>query len=91
MGPLRYTLDFVRPPLHAVSFYFACTMRDHDQDVQTGSDPELGDDQLIRRVQWVGFDELGVLPVYPEGLDLWLPADAQAGFAATPRYIGTLR
>ena len=23
-GPLAYTLDFVRPPLHAVSFYFRC-------------------------------------------------------------------
>ena len=24
VGPLRYVVDFVRPPLHAVSFYFSC-------------------------------------------------------------------
>ena len=89
VGPLRYVLDFVRPPLHAVSFYFACHAE--GGTLGLGSDPELGEDQLIRSVRFVPFAELAGLNLYPEGLAAWLPEDVRAGFPHGTRYLGTLR
>jgi ADP-ribose pyrophosphatase YjhB (NUDIX family) len=94
VGPLRYCLAFVRPPLHAVSFYFECT-RAHDEDahreIETGRDPELGDDQLIRRAVFVPLSDLGDLNVYPEPFQTVLAPDARAGFPEGTHYLGTLR
>ena len=89
VGPLRYALDFVRPPLHAVSFYFSATVE--RGTLGTGSDPELGDDQLIRSVRFVPFADLAGLSLYPEGFAKRLPADARAGFPGGTQYLGTLR
>ncbi|MDX1531755.1 MAG: NUDIX domain-containing protein [Rhodothermales bacterium] len=89
VGPLCYTLDFVRPPLHTVSFYFACTVT--GGTLRCGSDPELGDDQLIQGCRYVSFEELPALALYPEGLAERLPRDAAAGFPAGTVYLGTLR
>ncbi len=88
VGPLRYTLDFVRLPLHAVSFYFQCSVE--GGNLVTGSDPELGDDQLIRSSRFVAFDDLGSLTLYPEGFAERLPTDANAGFPEGTQYLGTL-
>jgi 8-oxo-dGTP diphosphatase len=87
VGPLRYVLDFIRPPLHAVSFYFEA--QSEAGRPRTGSDPELGE-QLIRSVRFVPFEELDRLNVYPEGLAERLPGDARDGFAAGMHYLGTL-
>ncbi|HYE96463.1 MAG TPA: NUDIX domain-containing protein [Rubricoccaceae bacterium] len=94
VGPLRYVLDFVRPPLHAISFYFQCggvgpldpgaVVQGHDPEVASG-------EQLIRAVRLVSFDEMRGLRVYPEGLPSWLAADAPRGFPGGTRYVGTLR
>lgn len=89
VGPLRYVLDFVRPPLHTVSFYFE--VRVTGGTLAAGADPELGERQLIRSVRFVGFDELPGLTVYPEGLAERLPRDAAAGFPHGTVYLGTLR
>ncbi|MEM1041075.1 MAG: NUDIX hydrolase [Bacteroidota bacterium] len=89
VGPLRYTLDFVRPPLHAVSFYFQCTAE--GGTLATGSDPELGNDQLIRSSGFVSFDALGGLTLYPEGFAERLPAEARSGFPSGTQHLGTLR
>ncbi len=89
VGPLRYVLDFVRPPLHAVSFYFHCHA--DGGTLATGSDPELGDEQLIRSVRFVPFEEMAALNVYPEGFAGRLPADARARFPGGTQYLGTLR
>jgi 8-oxo-dGTP diphosphatase len=92
VGPLRYVLDFVRPPLHAVSFYFECRVSGGlPSAFEVGADPELEADQLIRAVRLVPFDELAALEVYPEGLAARLPADTRAGFPEGTRYLGTLR
>ncbi len=92
VGPLRYTLDFVRPPLHAVSFYFECRVPGGLPDAFTaGADPEHGDAPLIRGVRLVPFEELAGLAVYPEGLAAWLPEAARAGFPEGTVYLGTLR
>jgi ADP-ribose pyrophosphatase YjhB (NUDIX family) len=89
VGPLRYTLDFVRPPLHTVSFYFHAHVE--GGTLRSGADPELGDRQLIRSVRFVPFGELVSLNLYPEGLADRLPGDARAGFPGGVQYLGTLR
>ena len=89
VGPLRYTLDFVRPPLHTVSFYFHAHVVGGTP--RAGADPELGEEQLIRSVRFVPFDELPALNLYPEGLGDRLPEDARAGFPGGVHYLGTLR
>ena len=94
VGPLRYALDFVRPPLHAVSFYFQCAVEGSfdPSALLVGRDPELDDGtQLIRGARFVPLDEVPRLRVYPEPLPAWLAEDVGAGFAATPRYVGPLR
>ena len=91
VGPLRYVLDFIRMPLHAVSFYFECRALDGLDTLSTGSDPELGDSQLIRTVRLVSFEELIAMNVYPEGMGEWLQNDAPNGFAEGVRYMGALR
>ena len=91
-GPLRYTLDFVRPPLHAVSFYFQATQTDRTAlSFTVGCDPELrGSDQLIRDVRMVPFDEVAQYHTYPERLIPRLLVDAPAGFPSGVQYLGPL-
>jgi len=91
IGELRYVLDFIRPPLHAVSFYFECRAPGSLSSLFTGSDPELGDAQIVRTVRMVPFGELPGLNVYPERMGKWLQEDARGGFAAGVRYLGRLR
>lgn len=92
VGPLRYVLDFVRPPLHAVSFYFAC----HAEAgalaaARLGADPELGESQLLRSLRLVPFEELERITLYPEPFVGRLAADARAGFPEGIVYLGTFR
>lgn len=89
IGPLRYVLDFVRPPLHAVSFYFEC----HAADVSTlalGTDPEL-ETPMLRSVRFVALDDLVGLTLYPEPFRERLAGDARAGFPGGTAYLGTFR
>ena len=92
-GPVRYVLDFVRPPLHAVSFYLSCALAPGQRAAaaRLGADPEMGPAQILRDVAWVELDRLAELRLYPEGLDARLPADARAGFPEGTRYLGTFR
>ena len=94
VGPLRYTLDFVRPPLHAVSFYFeARPARGHAlADAALGADPELADDaQMLRSLQLVPLDALAARRVYPAPFAERLAADARSGFAGGLVHLGTVR
>ncbi len=93
MGPVRYVLDFVRPPLHAVSFYAeARLVSGRAADAALGSDPELSADcQILRSLRWVPLDEVAGLALYPEPLRERLAADARAGFPDGTVYLGTAR
>ncbi|WP_412061399.1 NUDIX domain-containing protein [Rubrivirga sp. IMCC45206] len=92
VGPIRYVLDFIRPPLHAVSFYLACHTAADLAGARLGSDPELADDdQLLRDLRLVPFDELDRLTLYPEPFAGRLAADARAGFPEGTVYLGTFR
>ena len=90
VGPLRYVLDFVRPPLHAVSFTFECTADDLGA-ARVGDDPELGDDQLLRGLELVPLGALGARRIYPEVLETRLAGDLRAGFPEGVVYLGTFR
>lgn len=95
VGPLRYVLDFVRPPLHAVSFYFQMRRSDDGRGPQTprlGADPELdADDQLLRDLRWVRLDALDDITLYPEPLAACLPRDIRSGFPEGLVHLGTFR
>lgn len=87
---LLYTLDFVRPPLHAVSFYFLG--RVESGRLQVGRDPERAEaGDLITDVAYVPISELGSLKVIPEGLTERLVSDVSGGFEAAPHHLGTRR
>lgn len=90
VGALRYVLDFVRAPLHAVSFYFECACPDLHA-ASLGSDPELGDAQLLRSLCLVPMEELGARRIYPEPFEARLAADVRAGFPEGTVYLGTFR
>ncbi|PAP81346.1 hypothetical protein B1759_08440 [Rubrivirga sp. SAORIC476] len=91
VGAVRYVLDFVRPPLHAVSFYVECRAPGLDT-ARLGSDPELpADAQLLRQLRLIPFDELDALTLYPEPFAGRLAADARAGFPEGTVYLGTYR
>ena len=89
VGPVRYVLDFVRPPLHAVSFYFECALAG-GADAVLGRDPEL-ETQMLRAVRWVALDDLAGLTLYPEPFRTVLAGDVRAGFPGGTRYLGTFR
>ncbi len=86
---LRYVLDFVRPPLHTVSFYFEA--RIVSGELKMGTDPELGGSQLIRSVRFMDFADLPGLTVYPEPLRERVASDARRRFPEGTVYLGTLR
>ncbi|NNF59666.1 MAG: NUDIX domain-containing protein [Rhodothermaceae bacterium] len=92
VGPLRYVLDFVRMPLHAISFYFEVQApAGLPPTLHPGYDPEHGDDQLIRDVRLVPFEQLPTLNLYPGGLAARLVEDTREGFPNGTQYLGTLR
>ena len=92
VGPVRYALDFVRPPLHAVSFYLSCRAPAEALGAaRLGRDPELGDRQLLRNLRWVPLDELGAITLYPEPFASRLADDVRAGFPEGTVYLGTFR
>ena len=92
VGELRYALDFVRPPLHAVSFFFECALNDGASAAAVlGSDPELGDAQLLRGVEWVPLADLASRRVYPEPFRHRLAGDVGEGFPDGTVYLGTFR
>ncbi len=93
MGPVRYTLDFVRPPLHAVSFYAEARLVSGSvRDAALGSDPELpADAQILRSLRWVDLADLPRLAVVPETVAARLARDAAAGFPDGTVYLGTAR
>ena len=89
----RYLLDFVRPPLHAVSVYAeARLVSGRNADARLGADPELPPDaQILRSLQWVDFADLPRLAVIPAPLAARLAADARAGFPDGLVSLGTSR
>ncbi len=92
VGPMRYVLDFVRAPLHAVSVYFECDPAAPLASAVLGSDPELADAaQILRDLRAVSLNDLGSVRVYPEIFHDRLADDVAAGFPDGTVYLGTFR
>lgn len=90
VGVLRYVLDFVRPPLHAVSFHFECHLpAGMPEAARLGTDPEMGEAQLLRGLEWVPLDDLANRRIYPEPFQHRLARDLRAGFPDGTVYLGT--
>lgn len=87
VGPLRYALDFVRPPLHAVSFYFECALASGGE-ARLGVDPEL-EAQLLRDLAWVPLGDLAGLHLYPAPFRQRMAADLRAGYPEGTVYLGS--
>lgn len=51
--------EFIKPPLHAIEFFF--NISEYTGDLQLGSDPELGDEQILQEAEFVTFEELSVM------------------------------
>lgn len=54
---LLFTYEFIRPPLHALEFFFICEEENPSQPPELGYDPEL-EEQLIEEVRFLSFNEL---------------------------------
>lgn len=89
----RYLVDFVRPPLHAVSVYAEARLVSGSlADARLGADPELAPDaQILRSLRWVDLADLPRLAAVPAPLFARLAADARAGFPEGLVSLGTSR
>lgn len=67
VGSLSFVNELVEPPFHAVECYFK--VEQTGGDLKVGHDPELDEDeQLIKDLQWVSFNELSNINVIPDQL-----------------------
>ncbi|MGK7390486.1 MAG: NUDIX domain-containing protein [Candidatus Cyclobacteriaceae bacterium M2_1C_046] len=48
--------EFIKPPLHAIEFFF--NVPEYSGELILGSDPELGDQQILQRAEFVTFEQL---------------------------------
>lgn len=64
IGTLRYIHEFIKPPLHALEFYYDC--KKVGGALKLGHDPELiGKKQILEDVRFMKLDELDELPIAP--------------------------
>lgn len=64
---LRYVHEFIHPPIHAIELYYV--IGSYTGELKKGFDPEhTKEDQLIRQVQFIHFDQLNSLKLIPEFL-----------------------
>ena len=90
VGPLRYIVEFIRPPLHAVSFYYSGNVL--GGTLRTGFDPEFSrEDQLIRTAAFIPLSHLSSIRIYPEAFRIRLENDIRSGFPDSPCFLGTFR
>jgi 8-oxo-dGTP diphosphatase len=61
VGELMFVNEFVRPPLHAIEFFFKITS--FKGQVLSGYDPEFGrDDQILEQVRFLSLKDIRELP-----------------------------
>lgn len=62
---LMYTSEFIKPPFHAVEYYWYCYLT--GGSLSLGKDPEFSDeDQFLKSVGYLNLDSLADHPVFPE-------------------------
>ncbi|MDG5766105.1 NUDIX hydrolase [Balneolales bacterium ANBcel1] len=86
VGPLWYLNEIHSPGIHAVEFYFRCSLR--GGSLETGRDPEYGtDQQIIRDAAFIPIDELVRPDIHPEYLRSGFAGDFENESAVLPRFI----
>jgi 8-oxo-dGTP diphosphatase len=64
-GRMVMVHEFIEPPLHALEIYFLCTIT--GGGLRLGRDPEHAEeDQILLDLQFVPFEKLKSLDLYPE-------------------------
>lgn len=67
VGDLLHINELVERPFHALEFYFEVTRQEGEPKI--GSDPELSwNQQLLKDLKWIPFDELDDISFAPESL-----------------------
>jgi len=73
VGPFLFACELVKPPLHTIELFFHVVYK--DGELRVGSDPEQGDNQIIKDVKLMSSGEIrrlgpahvhGVLAKYPD-------------------------
>jgi len=73
---LLYVTEFIRLPIHALEYYWKCSLV--GGTLSLGSDPEFSkEDQLLRGLAFMDIHSLNQFPVYPEFLRDRLAEDAR--------------
>lgn len=63
--------ELVKPPFHAVEFYFA--VKKMGGYLQLGNDPEHNEnEQILKDVKWILLEELEAMNIAPEPLLQWI-------------------
>lgn len=71
VGSLIAVNELVKPPFHAVEFYF--TVEKNSGNLSLGNDPEHGpNEQILKDVQWIQIGELSGMNVAPGQLPEWV-------------------
>ena len=85
VGPLWYLQQVRSDGIHAIEFYYKC---DHQRGtLKTGTDPEYGEEQIIRDADFIPIDELDRPDVFPAYLRTGFAADIRENGVFAPRFI----
>lgn len=52
--------EYLEPPLHALELFFLAEIK--NGTMHLGKDPEMGDQQILKAIRWMSFDEINKLP-----------------------------
>ncbi len=52
--------EYIEAPLHALELFFLAEVK--NGTIQLGEDPEMGDKQILKALQWMHFDDIKKLP-----------------------------
>ncbi len=78
VGSLRHINELVKPPFHALEFYFNVFRK--AGELKLGNDPEHPiDDQFLEDLQFIPFEQINSIPVSPKFLETQFVNDYQAG------------
>lgn len=77
-GHLRYINEMVKPPYHAIEFFF--NVKEIGGKLELGSDPEHSDqNQILKNVRFISFDEFAGYDIFPEFVRDRFPREIDSG------------
>lgn len=77
-GPLWHVNEMIKPPYHAIEFYFEVDGK--DEEAGLGFDPEHSEeDQILKELKFIPFGQFGSYPIEPEYIKVRFPNDFRSG------------